>query len=130
MDRSSYSSGTKWETLAGYSRAVRVGDLIAVSGTTATGQDGQIQAVGDARSQTELCIDNIETALQQLGSGLSDVVRTRIYVSDITHWQAIAEVHGERFGSIRPATSLVEVSGFVDPAILVEIEADAVLTAG
>jgi enamine deaminase RidA (YjgF/YER057c/UK114 family) len=121
-------TGTPWEALAGYARAVRVGDRILVSGTTATGPDGGV--VGeDAASQTRFVIDRIEAAIQQLGGSLRDVVRTRVFVRRIDDWEAVARVHGERFGAIRPANTLVEAA-LVGAAHLVEIEAEAVIGAG
>jgi enamine deaminase RidA (YjgF/YER057c/UK114 family) len=124
----SVSSGTHWEVLAGYSRAVRVGDRIFVSGTTATGPDG-IVGRGDAAAQTRFILDQIDIALTQLGSTLREVVRTRVYVSDIANWEAVARVHGERFGAIRPANTLVEAR-LVGDEYLVEIEAEAIIGAG
>ena len=124
-DRKNISSGAPWESIVGYSRAVRIGNHVWVAGTTATAEDGSVIGVGDAAAQTHYVLQKIDRALREAGSSLRDVVRTRSFVTDISQWEAIGRVHGQYFGDIRPAATMVEVSKLIDPDHLVEIEVDA-----
>ena len=124
-ERKNISTGTPWEPVVGYSRAVRIGSMVWVAGTTATGPDGQIVGRGDPAAQTRQVLENVKAALERAGARLDHVVRTRIYVRNVADWETIGRVHGQYFGQVRPAATLVEVSGLVDPDMLVEIEVDA-----
>ncbi len=128
MERWASSTGTRWEAVVGYARAVRVGHHVHVSGTTATNEAGEIVGAGDAGAQTRQALANVRAALVAVGARVEDVVRTRLYVTDISRWEEVGRAHGEVFGDVMPATCMVEVSRLVDPEMLVEIEADAIVT--
>lgn len=129
MKRKTVTSGTEWEERVGYSRAVRIGNDVRVSGTTATDEEGNVVGEGDAYRQAKRALENVESALTEAGASLDDVVRTRMFVTDIGNWGPVGEAHAEFFGDVRPATTMVEVSGLIDPEMVVEIEADAIITA-
>ena len=127
IERQRISSGAKWESIVGYSRAVKVGNRIYVTGTTALGADGELVGIDDAYEQARQCLRNIESALQRLGAGLEHVVRTRMFVTDISRWEEYGRAHGEFLRHVMPATAMVEVKALIDPRMLIEIEADAEL---
>lgn len=127
MPRENFSTGGAWEPIVGYSRAVKVGNTIHISGTTATGEDGSVVGADDARVQTLQALKNIDAALALAGATMADVVRTRLFVTDISRWEEYGRAHGEVFGEIRPANTMLEVSALIDPAMMVEIEVDAVV---
>jgi enamine deaminase RidA (YjgF/YER057c/UK114 family) len=127
LERRTVQTNAPWESIVGYSRAVRVGQQIAVTGTTALDENGKLVGIGDPGAQAERCFANIESALKKLGATRADVIRTRIYVTNIAQWEPIGRAHGRFFGDVRPATTLVQVSALIDPKMLVEVEADAIV---
>ena len=127
VDRVKFSSGTKWEPIVGYSRALRIGKIVHVSGTTATDHDGNLVGIGDAGAQTLQALRNIQRALESVGAKLDDVVRTRIYVTDINKWEEVGRVHGLFFKNVKPTTTMIEIKSLINPNMLVEIEAEAIL---
>jgi enamine deaminase RidA (YjgF/YER057c/UK114 family) len=129
VKRQLFATNTEWEPFIGYSRAVRVGDLIFVSGTTATNASGAIVAPGDAYAQTIQVLENLRVVLERAGASMTDVVRTRMFVTDISRWKEYGRAHGEYFRDVRPATSILEVKALIDPFMMIEIEADALVTA-
>src|SRR5450432_1294063 len=128
MSRELFATQTEWEPYVGYSRAVRVGDHVFVSGTVATNENGELVAPGDPYAQTIQVLENLKRALERAGSSLADVVRTRMFVTDISQWKAYGRAHGEYFRDIRPVTSMIEVKGLIDPSLMIEIEADALIS--
>jgi len=128
MSRELFATQTEWEPYVGYSRAVRVGDHVFVSGTVATNENGDLVAPGDPYAQTIQVLENLKRALERAGSSMADVVRTRMFVTDISQWKAYGRAHGEYFRDIRPVTSMIEVKGLIDPSLMIEIEADALIT--
>ena len=127
-ERVNVTSGTKWENIVGYSRAVRIGDVVEVAGTTAVDEHGQVVGAGDPYAQTRFILTKVEAALREAGASLADVIRTRMYVTDIGNWEAIGRAHGERFRAVKPAATMVEVQALIQPELLVEVEVTAVLT--
>ena len=129
LNRTNYASGAKWEDIVGYSRAVRVGNMIEITGTVAVDKDGAVVGPGDAYKQTRFILEKIETVIKQAGASMKDVVRTRMFVTDISRWEEYGRAHGEFFQTIRPCTSMIEVKGLIAPEYLIEIEATAIISA-